>query len=119
MIVKPATVGFVFVVLVLTAQPNHALDTSCQVGSLEGMGRDPANCVDLGPVDELTISTIAKKLAPVLWFSPDEPLRKPVPEKLPVDSRVVPGRRETDDRVAYFRVLRAKHGPDEALQPDV
>jgi hypothetical protein len=63
--------------------------------------------VDTGPnADDpkLLVQTLAERAAPILWFSPDEPLRQPdsknrnIPEPLPGDKTSAP--------VVYFRVSR-------------
>jgi hypothetical protein len=50
--------------------------------------------------DKLSVKELAERVAPILWFSPDEPLLKegkPIPEKLPGDVNPV-------EPVVYYRI---------------
>ena len=83
----------------------------CECRALEGNDKLPAGVIWCGKVKDvknekdtkngLSVEKLVERAAPILWFSPDEPLRKKgqIPEKLPGDN-------EATSPVVYYRVSR-------------
>jgi hypothetical protein len=99
-----------------------ALALLCTIGGVVSAADDipiPGGPLEMGgviwkgPEDSLPQQLIAERAAPILWFSPDEPLLfesvRPFPSRLPCDQ-------QTTEPVVYFRIARAiGRGKDESL----
>jgi hypothetical protein len=75
----------------------------------EGCGNLPADKLPPGAIwcgvgTALRVQDLAERAAPILWFSPNEPLkRRDIPEALPGDT-------PADSRTAYYRISRIIDG---------
>ena len=116
--------GLVFIMLALTPQNAMGHRSNCKTDlasqTCAENNRAAENCVDLGPKSDLTILSIAKKFAPALWFSQDEPLRYPIPGRLPgYDPTCVHENGMGEERVVYFRVLVAKYENNQEVRTKI
>ena len=92
------------VVLLVCSVVMQAAAVSAQVRDAEGHAR--AGVVYYGPKQSMTFKEFAAYLAPVIWFSPDEPLldiQKDGYFQLPLP---LPFETPTDSAVVYYRISR-------------